>query len=305
MERLSYTTEEVAKLLRISKLTVYDLIKKGKLPAYRVGRQMRVDESDLEAFKESNKKKAFVAAEMTPAISAEHPFVISGQDYALDLLIAQAETRALTGRCFRTHQSSMDSLLSLYRRQCKIACTHLWDADTNDYNTPFIRRFLPGEQWLSVTLVERSIGFLVQRDNPKRIREWHDLLRQDVTMVNRERGSGVRILLDAQLQAHSLAAAAINGYEIEAHHHTEVAKAVLMQKADVGIGSFLVARMFGLSFIPLQKERYDLVFLREDWEQHPDLKKFADTIQSRDFRHTLHELGYDAALSGEIVESSS
>ncbi len=160
----SYTTEEIAKLLRISKLTVYDLIKKGELLTYRVGRQMRVDESDLEAYK-TRAKGGYRAAAQPVAYTLPVPgqaqpttgrnVIISGQDVSLDLLSSHLEKSDAALRPLRSYQGSLNSLVAMYTGKADIVSTHLFDGETMDYNVPYVRRLLSGHRFVVVNMLAR------------------------------------------------------------------------------------------------------------------------------------------------------
>ncbi|PYI52090.1 helix-turn-helix transcriptional regulator [Paenibacillus flagellatus] len=314
----SYTTEEIAKLLKISKLTVYDLIKKGELPAYRVGKQMRVDAADLERYKARAKSgAAFASAGSADRPAAEggsragtgagavRPLVITGQDVSLDLLAKHLESAAAGVRPLRSHAGSLDSLVAMYRGESDIVSTHLFDGDSGEYNMPYIRRLLTGRPYVVVNLVSRMAGLYVRSGNPKSIRTWTDLGRPGVKIVNRELGSGARVLLDEQLRLHGIAADRVNGYRLERTNHVSVAGAVATGDADAGVGIEKAAALVGgVDFIPLIRERYDLVMLRtpdnRDW-----IGAVLSVIGSAPFRRELEAIGgYDLSLTGTVLSET-
>jgi putative molybdopterin biosynthesis protein len=191
--------------------------------------------------------------------------------------------------------------LSLQRGETHIAGTHLLDPATGEYNIPDIRRVIPHAPVVLVHLVRREQGLLVQTGNPKRIEQLKDLTRAGVTFVNRQPGSGTRVLLDYQLQESKLDPRAIRGYEREEFTHMAVAVAIASQLADVGLGVKSAAHALGLDFIPVGEEQYDLVFLRSFLDAEHGAK-LLQTIRSADFRKAVEALGgYDARASGEIV----
>ncbi|QAY67255.1 substrate-binding domain-containing protein [Paenibacillus protaetiae] len=365
-DNVSYTTDEIAKLLKISKLTVYDLIKKGELLAYRVGKQMRVDASDLEAYKNRSKGLANVPAHMQsqrqhphtaahpqlhtqaqpqggttaasgtlpvsgslgglaapsaawsgaaeayphpaaeePASGIARPIVITGQDASLDLLARHIESRTAAFRPLRSFTGSLDSLISMYKGQSDIVSTHLLDGDTGEYNVPFTRKLLVGMPHVVIHMLRRKAGLYVKRGNPFGIRAWSDLARPDIRFVNRERGSGTRVLLDEQLRLLGISPQQIRGYEDEQMNHVGVAAKVASGEADAGAGSEKAAAMVGdVDFIPLAVESYDLVLLRK-----PDNRLLIETVtgilRSEQFREELQAMsGYDLTGTGGIVYES-
>jgi putative molybdopterin biosynthesis protein len=290
----SYTTEEIAQILKVSKLTVYDLIKKGELASYRVGRQMRVDAADLEAYK--NRAKG-----SRPGNEQARTIIISGQDISLDILARYLEKEATGCRPLRSYVGSLNSLISMYQGESDIVSTHLFDADTSEYNVPFVRKVLSGFPLVIVNLICRWAGFYVQKGNPKKIETWQDLQRRDICLVNREKGSGARVLLDEQLYLHKINPHRIKGYDIEESNHLAVAGAVAKGTADVGVGIEKAAQIVGVDFIPMMKERYDLVILKTP-ENTEIIRAVRQILQSESFQNDLHAVGgYDFSQTGRTV----
>ncbi|WP_141504899.1 helix-turn-helix transcriptional regulator [Paenibacillus luteus] len=309
---ISYTTEEIAKLLKISKLTVYDLIKKGELASYRVGKQMRVDPADLEAYK--RRAKGMQSHERSPqsgptaayqAVASHkgpHPVVITGQDLSLDILAKHMEKNIPGIRPLRAYVGSLDSLISMYRGESDIVSTHLLDGDTGEYNLPYIRKLLVGSSYLVVNLLSRNAGLYVKQGNPLALTSWKDLGRQGLRLANREKGSGARVLLDEQLRLHGISANKLAGYELEQNNHIGVASKVASGEADVGVGIEKAAAIVGqIDFIPLIQERYDLVMLKTEQNQ-AWLASLLYILQSDAFKSELQNIaGYDLSLTGKIL----
>jgi putative molybdopterin biosynthesis protein len=302
---LSYTTEEISKILRISKLTVYDLIKKGELTAYRVGRQMRVDAGDLEQYKlraKSNNNRAHITPNETIQASSDiKTLIITGQDVSLDILSKHIEKHTKAFRPLRSYVGSLDSLISLYQGQADIVSTHLLDGDTGEYNIPYIQKLLVGFPYIIINLVARAAGLYVQKGNPKEIHDWGDLNRADVRMVNREKGSGARILLDEQLRLRGISSNEVHGYTNEESNHLGVAGKVATGEANVGVGIEKAAYLVGVDFIPLIQERYDLVMIKSP--QASEWIELVKSILSSDaFQNELKSIqGYDLTLTGKVL----
>ncbi|MFA4134655.1 MULTISPECIES: substrate-binding domain-containing protein [unclassified Brevibacillus] len=310
----SYTTEEIAKILRISKLTVYDLIKKGELPAYRVGRQMRVDESDLEAYKAKAKgvyrQASAVSIPQTEQAQQSARYeqsgtgrniIISGQDVSLDLLAGHLEKKDEAYRPLRSYVGSLNSLVAMYTGKADIVSTHLYDGDTNEYNVPYIRRILCGHRFVVINMLSRWAGFYVQAGNPKQIKAWSDFTKPGIRMVNREKGSGARTLIEEQFRLAKIAGSDVIGYEREESNHLAVAGVVARREADIGVGIEKAASLVGVEFVPTVRERYDLVLLKnKDNEQL--IQAVLDVLGSRPFQKELEAVGgYDLSQTGKIM----
>ncbi|MEB3103600.1 substrate-binding domain-containing protein [Ferviditalea candida] len=298
----SYTTDEISKLLKISKLTVYDLIKKGELPAYRVGKQMRVDAADLDAYKMKSKGGTVLPprAEAEQVYPGVRPIVITGQDISLDSLAKHIEKKTKNYRPLRSYAGSMDSLIAMYRGEADIVSIHLLDGDSGEYNLPYVRKILVGFSYIVINLMSRTAGIYMQKGNPRKIRSWSDLQQPGLRIVNREKGSGARVLFDEQLRLHGIPTAAINGYETEESSHMGVAGKVAIGEADAGVGIEKAAMLVGVDFIPLIRERYDLIILKN--RQNSELIEVLKSIlQSEAFHRELTSIGgYDLSSTGKV-----
>ncbi|WP_058301909.1 helix-turn-helix transcriptional regulator [Gorillibacterium timonense] len=315
---VSYTPEELAQLLRVSKLTVYDLIKKGELPAYRVGKQMRVDSADLDQYKRKmrmseNADVRFASdrdsrggersAVPTPAAAASdtNTIVITGQDHLLDLVARHMEERSSAKRPLRSMMGSLDGLFSLYRGESDLISTHLFDGDSGEYNLPYIRRILVGFPYVVVHLAERTAGLYVTKGNPHGIRNWADLTVPGIRLANREKGSGARVLLEEELRIRHLNAASILGYEREFRSHMSVASQVAAGNADVGVGSERGALSADVDFIPMRQERIDLVMLKKPGNREW-INELKALLASPEFKAELGRLGgYDSTSTGKVI----
>ncbi len=310
----SLTPEEVARQLQIKKNTVYELVKRGTLPAYRIGRKLRFDQRDVDMFKQKGKSVEFslpvdpsrqAPNQIEPPLSIEHrqELIICGQDIILDILARHLERHTGGQKVWRNNASSFDGLIALYHNQANMAAVHLWDAESGTYNIAHVRRLLPGIPSLLINLAIRMQGFYVQTGNPKSILEWHDLIRPGVRFINREKGSGTRILLDEKFHSLGLNRLMIQGYELEEFSHLAVASKVARGEADVTLGNQKAAmQVRGIEFVPLISERYDLVMKREDahtvW-----YRAVINIINSAAFLDEIKGLGdYDLSQTGQMTE---
>ena len=191
--------------------------------------------------------------------------------------------------------------MALRRGEAHLAGSHLLDPETGEYNISHIRQYMPGMSVKVVALIVREQGLLVARGNPKKIRSLKDLTNPHVRFVNRQRGAGTRVLLDYHLRLMTIAAERIVGYSQEEYTHLGVAAAVASGRADCGLGIAAAAQALGLDFIPLYRERYDLVIPKpfaEDKLLAPLFELFTD----QQFRETIAQLpGYDVSVMGTTV----
>ncbi len=315
MDSTSLTPLEVAEILKITKNTVYELVKRGEIPAYKVGRKLRIDKEDVQNYinsqkgipsqitqqplKENNKNK--ISQNTTNTLDNES-IVICGQDMILDILGRHLEETFPTLKSFRSHMGSYNSLYNLYNDKVSISSCHLWDWETNEYNTSFVKKLLPATECIIVNLTYRMQGFYVQKGNPKNITSWQDLNRNDISYVNREKGCGVRILLDGKLRELNISHNSLKGYNVEQSSHLSVASAIARGDGDFGIGIEKVAKQIdNIDFIPLQKERYDLVIKKEDLNNKA-YKYILEILNSQKFKDELEGIGgYDLKDTGKIM----
>ncbi len=226
---------------------------------------------------------------------------IGSHDLALDLLSHLLSARYPGMGLSSSNVGSLGGLIALKRGECHLAGSHLLDEESGEYNLPYVRRLLPGQRMVIMNLVYREQGLIVAPGNPKGISSLEDLLREDVVFVNRQKGAGTRVLLDYRLKQMGLDPGRIQGYEREEYTHLAVAAAVASGAADVGLGVLAAARALGLEFIPLLKERYDLVIPREFYDS-PLLGPLLEIIRSEVFRTEVGRLGgYDTADSGKVM----
>jgi len=228
---------------------------------------------------------------------SDHPIlVLSGShDLALELLAENVHPHL---DVLSMPIGSLDGLAVLRQGLSHISGVHLFDA-SGEYNTPYIRYFFPDRRMQVLTLAYREQGLMVAPGNPKGIRSLADLGREDVTFVNRNRGSGTRLWLDDQLKRLGIDAGQIRGYQREVFTHTEAAKAVLRGEAHTGLGLRAAACRQGLDFVALFQERYDLVVPDEQIVEIGFAPLF-NQLQSRKFRQEAKALGgYDMSHTGE------
>ncbi|MGE5578871.1 MAG: molybdopterin biosynthesis protein [Bacillota bacterium] len=225
---------------------------------------------------------------------------IGSHDVTLDLISNMLRTLHPDMTLSSANQGSLGGLMALRRGEAHIAGTHLLDETTGEYNVPFIKKYLAGLDVRLITLSYRLQGFMVKPGNPKGIREVEDLLRPGVQFVNRQKGSGTRVLLDYALRKKGLCGADISGYEREEYTHTQVAAAVKSGAADVGLGVLSAARALGLEFVPWRKERYDLC-IPAQYMDHPGVAAVIQIIRSGEFKSQVELLGgYDLEDTGKV-----
>ena len=293
-------TKEVAEYLNINEKLVYKLIKEKKIPGTKVTGKWTfpkrlVDEWIIESAKEHAGLKNKIRE------LKDHIVIMGSNDFTIELLSHELSKRFPKYSLSFSNVGSIEGLIALSRGSSHIAGCHLFDPETGDYNLPYITRYLPGIETIVVNLVYRDIGLIIRPGNPLNISGIKDLSRSGIKTINRQKGSGTRILLDYELMKLGIDPKEVDGYEREVNTHMEVAMAVLSGAADVGLGIFSAAKMLGLEFIHITKERYDLIIPKENLSA-PPIISLLEVIRSPKFKESISQMGgYDTRETGKIM----
>jgi putative molybdopterin biosynthesis protein len=226
---------------------------------------------------------------------------IGSHDLTIDLLASSIKERS-EGKITISSSNigSMGGLLAIEKGIAHFGGSHLLDTQTGDYNRSYIHRYVKNTAVTLITLVHRWQGLMIATGNPKGIQGIADLTRADVTLINRQAGSGTRILLDYELQKADIDPAAIEGYRSEEYTHMSVAMAVTSGRADVGMGILAAAKALNLDFIPVARERYDLV-IPTDLLKDERVALLLEIIRSSKFIEQVLALGgYEVEETGRI-----
>ena len=296
-------TKEVARYLDIHEKQVYLLIKGGKIPCTRVTGKWIFPVKLIDEWIQSSANDGLQQARKK--INAiEGALLASGSnDPVLDMLLSAMKKDHPAFNIFSANTGSVSGLESLNTGLTDIAFSHLYDSLTGDYNTPYLRQYCPDHAPVVVNLFYRQIGFLIAEAKSKIFEGWESLTRPDVRFINRQRGSGIRILLDDELKKREIDNEKIPGYENEVYTHFEVGLSLVSGEADVGIASAAVAKIFDLEFQPLVEERFDMILDKNTFFQ-PAIQAFIETLQSEKFKSRVKKIGsYNFKDAGRILHS--
>jgi molybdate-binding protein/DNA-binding transcriptional regulator YhcF (GntR family) len=195
---------------------------------------------------------------------------------------------------------SLGGLMALSRGEADLAGSHLWDEQTNLYNRSFVKRLLPGRKIALVTVAQRELGLIVAPGNPLGIQSLEDLARPNLRLINRQPGAGTRVWLSAQLRRRGIPPERIKGYRHEVYTHSAVASAVMKGEVDTGLGIKAAAMIYGLSFIPLTVEHYELVIPVESWESTA-MKTLIRLLTDQELINAINDLGgYITDQTGQV-----
>lgn len=303
----SLSTQEVADILHVSKSTIYDLIRRGEIHSYKIGRKVRFTQDDVDAYIARSRHEHSTrpvrnldthSTLLTPDPDERPELIISGQDVVLDILANYLQIEGVNAA--RTYLNSFEGLLALYQDKIHVAACHLFDGF--DYNTSFVRSLMPGVPAVLVNVSYRTQGFYVQKGNPRKIKGWSDLGREDISVLNRRVGSSARILMDTQLKRLGIPASRVNGYDKIMRSHLTMAAAIAAGEADLAIGTERISRQIeNLDFIPLLEERFDFVIKKEMMETEA-VQKLIKVLNMPEFRQEIARFsGNDYRDLGKVI----
>jgi len=305
MTREMFTTKEVAEYLSINEKQVYRLIKEKKIPATRITGKWLFPKNLIEEWIMSNARESVEDVACTKN-SPENQVVIAGSnDIALELLVKNAALLHPQYTFSISNVGSLAGLIALQNGGCHIAATHLLDQETGEYNSVFIKKHFPDMKIVLLNVAHREQGLIVKKGNPLGLKTLKSLVTKKANIINRQEGSGTRVLLDYRLKESGIAPETVHGYDRIAYTHMEVALDVFSGSADAGIGIMAAARMLGLDFVPLAKERFDLA-IPTGYFSTESVKALKKTLNSDDFKKSIAEMGgYEVRDTGKVVYERS
>jgi molybdate-binding protein/DNA-binding transcriptional regulator YhcF (GntR family) len=224
--------------------------------------------------------------------------IVGSHDLALNMLVSMVKERNPELNIEVNYAGSLGGLIALQENRAHLAGIHLLDEETGEYNYPYVRHVLPGRAMAIVHLAYRVQGLMFAKTNPKQIQGIEDLKRKEIAFVNRQKGSGTRVLLDLQFRRLGILPSEVNGYDNEVDTHMAVAASIAQGKADCGLGIQAAASASGLGFIPLFRERYDLVIPEEHFRSVL-LFPLTNIVSGSEFRNAISKVeGYDSLQTG-------
>jgi putative molybdopterin biosynthesis protein len=298
------SAKELAKYLSINEKQVYMLLKKKKIPGTKItGKWLFpknvIDEWIINSAKESVSSSSGQAIQ--PNQSANQVVIEGSNDIALELLVKMASIQYPEYSYSISNIGSLAGLVALKKGNCHVAASHLLDPETGQYNSSFIRTHFPDLKIMAVNLAHREQGLIVGKGNPLKIKTLNQLVNDKVLFVNRQEGSGTRVLLDYRLKENEIDPNDIPGYGRIAYTHMEVALEIFSGSANAGLGIFAAAHSLGLEFIPLATERFDLIIPTANFTSAA-IKALRGVLNSDEFKSSVAQMGgYDTRDTGRVV----
>jgi putative molybdopterin biosynthesis protein len=226
--------------------------------------------------------------------------LIGSHDLSLDLIRNEIRKRNYKFDLKLQTVGSMAGLTALRRGESHLAGAHLLDPENGEYNISYLKRFFKGQKLLLVNLVYREQGLYLKKGNPKNIKNINDLTKTNINYINRQRGSGTRVLFDFLLSQNEIEPDQISGYEKEEYTHIAAAAAVGRGSADAALGIRAAAEVMDVDFLPLAEEKYDLIIKEENLDD-PRINKLIELINEKEIKSEIEKLGgYNCKKTGEI-----
>jgi excisionase family DNA binding protein len=291
-------TRQVAGYLGINEKKIYALAKAGKIPCTRVTGKWMFPRKLIDTWIE----QSAVVRERREIQAETRPFLLAAgsDDPSLGVLRDLFERQTKPASFFLDSVGSSGGLVALRDGVADLATAHLLDPVSGEYNLPFVKELL-GAETMVVQLFYRHLGLVVAPGNPKKLRAIADLARPKVRLINRQAGSGTRLYLDHALARLKIDVRKLKGYETSVSTHVDVGVRVLRGEVDAGLATMTTARMLGLDFVPLTRERFDAVIPQERFFS-PAIQALLSIVGSREFRARLEAMGgYDGGESGRII----
>jgi len=196
----------------------------------------------------------------------------------------------------------MGGIMAIKRKEAHFAGSHLMDEKTGEYNIPFIQRFLKEIPLVLLNLSYREQGIIIPNGNPANIKDFEDLAGPGIKFVNRQKGSGTRLLTDMLINKFKISPTKIKGYDLEEYTHMNVASAVASNRGNAGMGIRSAAKALDLDFIPVTEERYDLIIPKKYFDDEKTVKILTIIRENKEFRNTVRAMGgYSLRDSGKII----
>jgi putative molybdopterin biosynthesis protein len=294
------TTEDLTDYLHINKNQIYRLIKERKLPATRVTGKWLFPKQLIDEWVINSAKQTLRPEQKQESLGCR--IVIAGSnDLALEVLTKSIHTQCPQFTVSLSNIGSLAGLNALQAGTCHIAASHLLDAETGEYNSSYIRKNFSDLKVRIVNLAHREQGLLIRKGNPLGIKNLKDLARKKAVFINRQNGSGTRVLLDFKLKETKIDSSEIAGYSTLAHTHMEVALAVLRGSADVGMGIRAAAKALDLDFIPIANERFDLIIPNEYCSTEA-IGALCRSLGLDEFKSAITRMGgYETCDTGKVM----
>jgi putative molybdopterin biosynthesis protein len=289
MEILS--AKELSKYLKINEKKIYKLAQEGTLPHVKIGGKVAFTRELIDRWILENTER-------------EKHVLVAGSDDPLLRQVIDLFNVKNNGVIYYAPVGSIKGLKLLQAKAANMSCVHILDMEKKSYTLSYIARYLSKDDYQAIQLFYRTQGLMVRKDNPKGIRSIKDLSNKGIAFINRNQGTGTRLLFDFLLREHKIPQSSVSGYSKEAASHMEAGIAVLKGEADTAFGIKYTAHLLDLDFVPLFEERFDLV-IPIDYFHMAQVKAFLALFEQPALLHSIKDFtGYDLKNTGSLLESA-
>jgi len=286
MEILS--AKELSAYLKINEKKVYKLVQEGKIPHIKIGGKVAFTKELIDRWILENTE-------------IKRHILIAGSDDILLRRIIDIYNAESPSKIFYAPIGSINGLKLLEEKGAIMSCVHILDIEKKDYNPSYIFRYLKEKNYVVFRLFSRQQGIYVQKGNPKHIHRLKDLTGNDVVFLNRNQGSGTRLLIDFLLNEEGIDKNSINGYNKEVESHLQSGLNVLRGEADAAFGIGYIAHVLNIDFIFLMNEKFDMVIPKEHYHSQV-IKDFLFLFEHSKFINKIKDFdGYSLEEMGSIV----
>ena len=282
------SARDISRYLKINEKKIYKLAQESRIPFMKIGGKVVF-------------VKELIDKWILEGTERDRQIYIAGSDDMLLRNIVDVYNKAGESLVFYAPIGSMNGLKALKDRGATLSCVHIFDTEKREYNVSYLHKYLGTEEYVVVQLFLREQGLYVRKGNPAGISSFEDIRDKGALFVNRNRGSGTRLLIDYLLQEARIDPSGIKGYAVEAETHLQVGLNVIRGDAEAGFGIRHVAHLMGLDFIPLFEERFDLV-IPEDRYYNPHMKAFLAFFEQSALLHHVRDFtGYNMEDTGRVL----
>jgi len=300
MNKELFNTKELAQYLDINEKKIYSLIMEKGLPATKVTGKWLFPKQLVDIWIDNNIRNYPWMKDKKLETFSEALIIAGSNDLFLadSLSLFQEKHRNILP--LYSSIGSMNGINALKKGWCHICASHMLQKEDEEYNLTYIKEIF-NQDFVIVNFAYRTQGLIVSASNPKQITGIKDLVRPDITFVNRQSGTGTRFLLEYEMEKGGIDAARIRGYDTVCLSHLDVGIEVLSGRADAGLGIQAIARMLALDFIPMRKERFDLI-IRKDTFPEVNVQTFLKFLRSPELKEYSERFGgYDVRDIGRIM----
>ena len=299
------STKQVAKYLGVHEKQVYSLVRAKRIPSTRITGKWVFPKRLIDEWIETHAKQRLENARERSAHMGGALLACGSNDPILDMLQTTMKKAYPEFLILSANTGSTEGLKALNSGFTDLAWSHLLDPKSGQYNIPFLPTYLPDVKAVVVNLFHRELGLIMAPENPFGIKGFEDLTKKGIRLINRQKGSGTRVLLDHHLKQAKIPSSKIEGYDKEVYTHFEVGLSILSKEANAGVATIAIAKLLGLPFIPIAHESFDMI-LEQKTFFHKGIQAFIEVLNSKEFRQKVEPMGaYDFKDSGKIVYSAN